>query len=147
MLADARSDPASTGVRCTLVSNQLHRGIKNYEDNFDQFYTAPGSGSARLPLPEGINAEDLKAVLHLQAEIDTQLGLACYSTGVPIGRKVQRSVLDFLDGVEPALRRAFELDRVEDGVKKRTRGLFETKANRTKRAKLMAKSSSLSEIG
>jgi hypothetical protein len=51
-----------------------------------------------------------------------------------------------LDQVESKLRTAFQLDQVEDIVRKRSRGLFETSNDRIKRAKLMEKERSLSEV-
>lgn len=147
MLNDAQADPATTGVRCTLVSNPLQKGTKTSLENFNRFYRSPAdSRSTRLSLPDDVERDSLPAILQLQAEIDTQLSLLCYSAGMPIGRRIQRSVLDFLEGVEPALRRAFELENVSEGVRKMSRGLFESKADRAKRARLMAKSTSLSEI-
>jgi hypothetical protein len=63
-----------------------------------------------------------------------------------IGQKVQVDILSMLDQVESKLRVAFQLDQVEESVRKRSRGLFETSNDRIKRAKLMEKERSLSEV-
>lgn len=63
-----------------------------------------------------------------------------------IGQKVHVDILAMLDQVESHLRSAFQLDLVDENVKKRSRGLFETSGERIKRAKLLEKERSLSEV-
>jgi hypothetical protein len=63
-----------------------------------------------------------------------------------IGQKVQVDILSMLDQVESKLRTALKLDQVDESVRKRSRSLFETSNDRIKRAKLMEKERSLSEV-
>lgn len=99
-----------------------------------------------LEIPTDFDAEDIQAVLALQNELDCHLGTMCWKYGTTLGEAAQVDLLGYLDRVESILREAFELNEVEESVRKRTRDLFETKGERAKRAKLMKKSNSLSEV-
>ena len=97
-------------------------------------------------IPADVTEGDIKDVLRLQSEIDIHLGLSIYRIGTMIGQKVQVDILAMLGQVESKLRTAFQLDQVDENVRKRSRALFESSGDRVKRAKLMEKERSLSEV-
>ena len=148
------SDPSKTGTIGDSVSRGLRCTAKYTVENFDRVYrrndigttTSNNAQGAICTIPAGVSDDDIKDVLRLQAEIDIGLGLSIYRTGTVIGQKVQVDVLAMLDQVEGTLRSAFQLDLVQDSVRKRSRALFETKGDRVKRAKLVEKEKSLSDI-
>ena len=148
------SDPSKTGTMGDSVSRGLRFTAKYTVENFDRVYrpknlgttTSANAQDAICTIPAGVSDDDIKDVLRLQTEIDIGLGLSIYRTGTVIGQKVQVDVLAMLDQVEGTLRSAFQLDLVQDSVRKRSRALFETKGDRVKRAKLMEKEKSLSDI-
>jgi hypothetical protein len=148
------SDPSKTGTLGDSVSRGLQSTAKFTVENFDRVYRPKSTGSSAnesraqdvSTIPAGVSDDDIKDILRLQAEIDIGLGLSIYRTGTVIGQKVQVDILAMLDQVEGTLRSAFQLDLVQDSVRKRSRALFETKGDRVKRAKLLEKEKSLSEI-
>jgi hypothetical protein len=149
------SDPASTAVHGRSFSQGLKCTARYTFENFERIYrsgcprSSPGRATdsqSASTVPAEVSQDDIKDALRLQSEIDIHLGLSIYRIGTMIGQKVQVDILSMLDQVESKLRDAFQLDLVEEGVKKRSRGLFETKDERTKRAKLVQKERSLSEV-
>jgi hypothetical protein len=153
------SDPAETAVHGQSFAHGLRCTARYTVENFERIYQpakanatpSPGSSSgndiAAIPtIPANVTTDDIRDVLRLQSEIDIHLGLSIYRIGTMIGQKVQVDILAMLDQVESKLRIAFQLDQVEGSVRKRSRGLFETSNDRIKRAKLMEKERSLSEV-
>jgi hypothetical protein len=157
------SDPSATAVHGQSFSHGLRCTARYTVENFERIYQpasananatpspSPGSSSrnnvSAVPtIPADVTSDDIKDVLRLQSEIDIHLGLSIYRIGTMIGQKVQVDILAMLDQVESKLRTAFQLDQVDESVKKRSRGLFETQSERIKRAKLMEKDRSLSEV-
>lgn len=145
------SNPAMTAVQGEAFIKGLRCTSKYTVENFDRIYR-PGPASTNattqspVPIPSDISDDDIKDALRLQSEIDIHVGLSVYRIGTIIGQKVQVDILGMLDQVESKLRGAFQLDQVENSVKKRSRSLFETSGDRIKRAKLLEKSKSLSEV-
>jgi hypothetical protein len=161
------SDPSATAVHGQSFSHGLRCTARYTVEYFERIYQpanananananatpspSPGSSSrnnvSAVPtIPADVTSDDIKDVLRLQSEIDIHLGLSIYRIGTMIGQKVQVDILGMLDQVESKLRNAFQLDLVEENVRKRSRGLFETQSERVKRAKLMEKERSLSEV-
>jgi hypothetical protein len=153
------SNPAETAVHGQSFAHGLRCTARYTVENFERIYRpanatpspSPGSSSGNdtqaVPtIPADVTSDDIKDVLRLQSEIDIHLGLSIYRIGTMIGQKVQVDILSMLDQVESKLRNAFQLDLVEENVRKRSRGLFETQSERVKRAKLMEKERSLSEV-
>jgi hypothetical protein len=149
------SDPSATAVHGQSFSHGLRCTARYTVENFDRIYrpakssSSPGASSDRPvtpTVPSEVTEDDIKDVLRLQSEIDIHLGLSIYRIGTMIGQKVQVDILAMLDQVESKLRTAFQLDQVDENVRKRSRGLFETQSERVKRAKLMEKERSLSEV-
>jgi hypothetical protein len=145
VLEVASSDPASTAVHGWRLSSKFP------EENFERVYHPKPVHNGRNPapspeIPAGISEDDIKMALGLQSEIDIHIGLSINRISTIIGQKVQVDILAMLDQVEGKLRTAFQLDMVQDPVRKRSRGLFETRGDREKRAKLLEKERSLTEI-
>jgi hypothetical protein len=149
------SDPSATAVHGQSFSHGLRCTARYTVENFERIYrpakssSSPGATSdppVTPTIPAGVTEDDIKDVLRLQSEIDIHLGLSIYRIGTMIGQKVQVDIHAMLDQVESKLRTAFQLDQVEESVRKRSRGLFETSGDRIKRAKLMEKERSLSEV-
>jgi hypothetical protein len=148
------SDPALTAVQDDTVATVLRSASKYSTENFERIYrkkqaanpTASGSPSGTSSIPTNVSQSECQDALRLQAEIDVHLGLSIHRIGTIIGQKVQVDILAMLDQVEGILRSAFQLDLVQDSVRKRSRALFETKGDRVKRARLLEKEKSLSEI-
>jgi hypothetical protein len=153
------SDPAETAVHGQSFAHGLRCTSRYTVENFERIYRSanptpsPGPGPSSgneinvVPtIPANVTSDDIKDVLRLQSEIDIHLGLSIYRIGTMIGQKVQVDILEMLDQVESKLRIAFQLDQVEESVRKRSRGLFETQSERVKRAKLLEKERSLSEV-
>lgn len=154
ILAVTASDPAQIAVKDDHLALLVRNGGKYTHSNFDKLYKSPNrepsptstTTAERLAIPDGITYEVVREVLRLQAEIDAHLGLAVYRVGTLVGQKVQVDLLSYVEQAEARLRVAFDLENVEPSVRKRTAGLFETKGDRIKRAKVLEKERSLSEI-
>jgi hypothetical protein len=145
------SDPAMTAVHGEAFTKRVRCTARYTAENFDRIYrTTTASPGAVTQDPVTIPAEipdaTIRHALRLQSEIDIHVGLSVYRVGTIIGQKVQVDILAMLDQVESKLRMAFQLDQVEEIVRKRSRGLFETKDDRAKRARLIQKEKSLSEV-
>ena len=144
------SDPAMTAVHGEAFAKGLRCTARYTVENFDRIYRPTIESGATtqtpIPIPAGVVEEDIKDALRLQSEIDIHVGLSVYRIGTIIGQKVQVDILSMLEQVESRLRVAFQLDLVEDDVRKRSRGLFETGTDKSKRAKLLQKEQSLSEV-
>lgn len=153
------SNPADTAVHGQSFAHGLRCTARYTFENFERIYrpininskssSSPGStvdNQLAPSIPDEVTEEDIKDVLRLQSEIDIHLGLSIYRIGTMIGQKVQVDILAMLDQVESKLRLAFQLDLVEENVRKRSRGLFETKNERVKRARLLEKERSLTEV-
>lgn len=132
IFAVAASDPALTTVPDEHKSLHLKAGQRYTTDNFERLYQrrTDTDESNLLDLPTEFHIDDIDAVLQLQNELDIHLGSMCWKHGTTLGEMVQVDILSFLDRVEAVLREAFELTRVEESVRKRTRGMFETKTER-----------------
>ena len=146
IFAIASSDPGLTHVPDEHKTRHLESGRRYAIGNFSRLYRNASERSDRLEVPDDLDPKDIEAVLDLQGEIDSLLGTMCWKHGTTLGEAVQVDLLRFLDNVEPVLRNAFELNHVEESVRKRTREIFETKGERAKRAKLVEQSQSLTEI-
>lgn len=147
ILAIATACPSDCAVNDKFVSDHVETGVRYTVGNFSRLYQQPTPASGpQLTIPDGVKTDDIISVLRLQAEIDTHLSITCLSLANLVGRRVQLGVDQFLQEIEPTLRQAFELENVESDVRKRARGLFESKADRQKRSKLAAESASLSEV-
>jgi hypothetical protein len=157
MLEVGASDPAETAVHGQSFAHGLRCTARYTVENFERIYRptnatpSPGSSSGNdvpaVPtIPADVTSDDIKDVLRLQSEIDIHLGLSIYRIGTMIGQKVQVDILTMLDQVESTLRTAFQLDQVDEKVRKRSRALFETSGDRITRTKLMEKERSLSEV-
>jgi hypothetical protein len=153
------ADPALTTVNDDRRALLLRNAGKYTNGNFDKLYQSSSSKrtatptatetptpSERLTLPKGSSVEMIREVLKLQAEIDVHLGLAVWRVGTLVGETVQVDLLSYLEHAEARLRVAFDLEKVELGVRKRAAGLFETKTDRVKRAKVLEREKSLTDI-
>jgi hypothetical protein len=148
------TNPALTSIKDDTTAHVLRSATRYTTENFQRIYlsnpgansTNSGSQTVTSSIPPGFSESDCQSALQLQAEIDVHLGLSVHRIGTIIGQKVQVDILSMLDQVEGTLRSAFQLDLVQDSVRKRSRALFETKSERVKRAKLMEREKSLSEI-
>jgi hypothetical protein len=153
------SDPAETAVHGQSFAHGLRCTARYTVENFERIYRSANATPSPSPdsrsgkeihavptIPADVSTDDIKDVLRLQSEIDIHLGLSIYRIGTLIGQKVQVDILRMLEQVEGKLRTAFQLDQVEENVRKRSRGLFETSHDRIKRAKLLEKERSLSEV-
>lgn len=137
------SDPAQTTADDGFATVARRKGDRYTQGNFVRLYQSP---TAKLAVPKDVDVSEIMTVLALQNSLDTRLSLLCFANASITGQRVQYDIISFLDGLEAILRSAFELDQVVDRVQKRASGLFETKTERAKRAKLTARASSLQEI-
>lgn len=152
------SDPAMTGtINDIHLSSLLRNSAKFLNHDFETKYKKPAPPTSSsvpspptagelLSIPKDITSDEIRDILRLQSEMNAHLLASVFHVGKFVPQKVQSDLLEYVEQAEARLRVAFDLEKVELGVRKRAAGLFETKTDRVKRTKVLEREKSLSDI-